>query len=208
MLSNVKRLFKKMQDAERVSVAFDYQYNACKCVVLFSDNTLSGNDPSEIVSIVFIDRNDISRFLESTSNGFGIKFNGGANGFRSFFRINPYQPNTSDIIKSFMAHFDRNVPQHLSPTSDEMKDVLRNYVSNSDPEDPKALYLFSIRHNGKTKDGKQMRRTYYNEHKTIILYPEIYKFFKDIPEVSFCYTTDPSKEVAEPEAILKLGGLS
>ena len=62
-------------------------------------------------------------------------------------------------------------------------------LSISDSEDPEKIYCTMVRRN---PEGK--KRSEFNSDKTKLLRSDLFKYFKDDESISFCYSTELTKE--------------
>ena len=79
-------------------------------------------------------------------------------------------------------------------------------LSKKDSEDPNKVYCFAVKRNPAMKDSltgelKQRKRSVYNDNKTRMLRPSLYKRLGKDHTISFCYSDDPSKDYTDEEII-------
>lgn len=104
-----------------------------------------------------------------------------------------------DILRQFNEHFAQFIPEQVTLNkSDILKTSMVRSLSESDSEDPNKLYCFDARRNG--RNGK---RTKFNDNKTRLLRPTLYSLLKDDQTVSFFYSVDSHQEESDEEILTK-----
>ncbi|MHC3386823.1 DUF6037 family protein [Lacticaseibacillus paracasei] len=78
--------------------------------------------------------------------------------------------------------------------SEEQKEAMSFSLSISDSEDPKKKYCFGVKRNPKGSS-----RSSFNDNKTRLLRPDLYKYFKDDKTISFCYSSEIQAEKTDSE---------
>lgn len=67
--------------------------------------------------------------------------------------------------------------------SEEQTQVMSFSLSKSDSENPNKKYCFAVKRN-----PKGYSRSDFNDNKTRLLRPRLYKYFKDDKTISFCFS--------------------
>lgn len=202
-MSNLRQLRDELsaKDWKLTSFKFNYkQTNYIVLVKLFDDGEVIPQ--YALVKLEFIDSADLDRFLETPANTWCLLID--AKTLRKFFGIT-YGENLGDILREFCTRLGDYIPQHISlPDSIEIPAVEASLQRRPDAEDPNKRYCFAARHNGKSPDGSQKLRTSYNSAITAIRRPRLYEILSPDKTISFCYTSDPSKERTDVEILASI----
>lgn len=125
---------------------------------------------------------------------------------RLFFGIR-YSENLRDILVQFAERLGGYIPTAVNPKKPTIeRQAMVHTLSKKDSEDPNKVYCFAVKRNPATKDSltgelKQRKRSIYNDNKTRMLRPSLYKRLGKDHTISFCYSDDPSKDYTDEEII-------
>ncbi|WP_435308832.1 DUF6037 family protein [Sebaldella termitidis] len=120
--------------------------------------------------------------------------------FRKYFDIEFSE--MGNIIKQFKEHFAKFIPIEVKEDKKEsQKNAMISSLSESDSEDPRKKYCFSVRRNPKKNNGELGQRSDYNDNKTRLLRPSLYARLSADTNLSFRYSIDCNDEKSD-EAII------
>jgi hypothetical protein len=197
VFDNFKLLKEDLEKNGWIMEAFDFNYKKNDYVILAKLYLNEEEKPKyALLKIEFIRADDSKKslVLPVNSNGFMTD----AKTLRSFFDIE-YSENLGEIIQQFNKYFSDFIPTQIkADKSDLLKQSMINSFSKSDNQDPNDKYCFNVIRNG--KNGK---RSPFNDNKTKLLRPNLYLKFKDEPTISFCYSAKSEEEESDEEILLK-----
>lgn len=112
-----------------------------------------------------------------------------------FFRIKTHGDYTKVtlrmIFESFYKHFQKFIPSEVKELSNTQKALVVKALDKHDSS--KGTYCFGVKRNP-IINGVQAHRSIYNDNKTRLLRKDVYAKFSSDSTISFCYSTDSSKE--------------
>ncbi|WP_419776679.1 DUF6037 family protein [Malaciobacter marinus] len=194
IFENFKLLKEDMIRNGWVIEAFPFKYRNHSYIVLTKLYQGNKKPPYALLEVDILKRNDINISLTVPVNVNGFMTD--ARTLREFFGI-AYSENIGDILSQFSEYFSNFIPTKVNLNkSQDLKDAMTNSLSKSDSQDPNKIYCFSIKRNPDTE-----KRTAFNDNKSRLLRPNLYKKFKDDQTVSFCYSSKSEKEKTDEEII-------
>lgn len=197
VFASFKLLKEDMESLGWVIEAFLFKYKNYTYIVLAKLYQENEQKPKfALMKAEFIRQDDASINKTFTVNSSG--FSATPKELREFFGIE-YGTNMGDILRQFNEHFAQFIPEQVTLNkSDILKTSMVRSLSESDSEDPNKLYCFDARRNG--RNGK---RTKFNDNKTRLLRPTLYSLLKDDQTVSFFYSVDSHQEESDEEILTK-----
>lgn len=203
MLKNVKRLRDDMRATGWIITAFPFSYNGIKYVVLFEDFKPTDEENKYMIArLTFIDESDLSRTLECLANSVRLKYDGTLSEFRNYFGIK-FTENAGDIFEQFQNYLGRFIPDKWTKPNALAQKIM---VRRLDKAKPDAIYCYDARHNGVKLSGEPMQRTEYNDNKTRLLRPYLYKMLGQDSNISFYYSDKPEDERSDAEILAVFSG--
>ena len=129
-----------------------------------------------------------------------------AKDLRKFFGIE-YSSNLGSILQQFAEHLGEFIPTAVKGNKPPIeRQAMTHTLSKKDSEDPNRIYCFAVKRNPVIRDSitgvtKQQKRSVYNDNKTRMLRPALYKRLGKDATISFCYSDDPTKDYTDEEII-------
>ena len=189
MLENLKSLKEDMKNNGWTICSFIFKYKNKNYIVLVKRFVGSVKRISEyaLVKLEFMKETDLTDLLEVEANSNRLLID--AKTLREYFGIE-YSNNLGDIINQFSNQLGDSIPTNIKMNiSDIEKQAMVRSLSISDSEDPEKIYCTMVRRN---PEGK--KRSEFNSDKTKLLRSDLFKYFKDDESISFCYSTELTKE--------------
>ena len=189
MLENLKSLKEDMKNNGWTICSFIFKYKNKNYIVLVKRFIGSVKRISEyaLVKLEFMKETDLTDLLEVEANSNRLLID--AKKLREYFGIE-YSNNLGDIINQFSNQLGDSIPTNIKMNiSDIEKQAMVRSLSISDSEDPEKIYCTMVRRN---PEGK--KRSEFNSDKTKLLRSDLFKYFKDDESISFCYSTELTKE--------------
>ncbi|MDO4605659.1 MAG: DUF6037 family protein, partial [Helcococcus sp.] len=182
-LKNLKSLRDDMLKKGWVISSFLFKYNKNEYIVLVHlfNNIRKKKSPYALVLLEFLEKNNLDYNLQVEANSNGLLID--AKELRNYFRIK-YSPNLGDILTQFTDELNKHTPTVVTEKlSEEQTQVMSFSLSKSDSENPNKKYCFAVKRN-----PKGYSRSDFNDNKTRLLRPRLYKYFKDDKTISFCFS--------------------
>lgn len=191
------RLLKSdMEEKGWVIEAFSFNYKNVNYVVLvklYQDHEVKVNRYA-LLKVEFLKSNDIDDNLIVDANVRELFTD--ARTLREYFGIE-WAENLGSILRQFNEHFSRFIPNKVDLSkSDFFKTVMNKSLSESDSENPNKIYCYGVRRN--RNNGT---RSMFNDNKSRLLRPKLYEKFRGDNTVSFCYSSNSSREKSDAEII-------
>lgn len=189
MLENLKSLKGNMKNKGWTICSFIFRYKNTNYIVLVKRFVGSVKRISEyvLVKLEFMKEDNLMDSLEVEANSHSLIVD--AKTLREYFGIE-YNDNLGDIINQFSKQLGNSIPINIKNNiSNIEKQAMVRSLSISDSEDPEKIYCTMVRRN---PEGK--KRSEFNSDKTKLLRIELFKYFKDDESISFCYSTELTKE--------------
>ncbi len=189
LLSNLKELKSDMVNKDWTICSFIFRYKGIEYIVLvkrFVGTEKRGN-PCALVKLHFIKSNDLSDDMQAEANSRGLIIE--AQMLREYFGIE-YTNNLGDILQQFTERLGSVIPKSVPECiSDIERTAMVRSLSRSDSENPNKIYCNKVKRN---PDGG--RRSEFNADKTKLLRASLFEYFRNEPNISFCYYADPAME--------------
>lgn len=195
-LKNLKSLRDDMLKKGWVISSFLFKYNKYKYIVLVHlfNNIRKKKSPYALVLLEFLEKNNLDYNLQVEANSNGLLID--AKELRNYFRIK-YSPNLGDILTQFTDELNKHTPTVVTKKlSEEQTQVMSFSLSKSDSENPNKKYCFAVKRN-----PKGYSRSDFNDNKTRLLRPRLYKYFKDDKTISFCFSDAIENKKTDSEII-------
>lgn len=189
MLGNLKLLKEDMENKGWTICTFTFRYKSIDYIVLVK-RFVGGEkriDRYALVKLEFMKETNLDDPLIVEANSSKLIID--AKKLREYFGIK-YAPNLGDILQQFTARLGRCIPTEikLQPSVLE-KQAMVHSLDRSDSEDPNKIYCTGVKRNPKGKN-----RSVFNADKTKLLRKSLFEYYKDDCSISFCYSTDSTKE--------------
>ena len=202
-MANIKQLRASLKEKGFSTTAFPFNYNNNKYVVLFEVlDTSQKSNKLFIARFTFLKNNDFNNkyTVEANSLRLGINSYDSYKSFCEFFEINPNNK-YKEFLPKFCAFFGRAIP---TTERDDIPEVVHEniirHLASHDSRNPKAIYCYKLMRHHKI-DGKQKKRSVYNNQLAAKRKPKLYELFKDDMSVSFCFSDTPQKEKSDMEIL-------
>lgn len=189
MLENLRMLKEDMVNKDWTICSFIYRYKKIEYIVLVK--RFVGKEKKRnmyaLIKLHFMKSIDLNDDLQVEANSQRLIIE--VKELRKYFSIE-YNENLGDILQQFIINLGESIPKTipLVVTNGEKSAMVRS-LSKSDSEDPDKIYCTKVRRN----PGKD-RRSEFNADKTKLLRNSLFEYFKNDATVSFCYSSDGSKE--------------
>lgn len=93
-----------------------------------------------------------------------------------------------DLFVDFANIFSEFIPEEkIIKKSDRIQKIIG---SRAEGNNPKAVYCYEVRRNGKKADGTLKKRSIANSNKAEMLRPELYETFRNDTNLSFYFSTE------------------
>lgn len=201
MINNIGYLKQDLRNNDWHMTAFLFQYKNTEYDVLFEDiDNLSKKNPYASVKLTFIDIDHPDRTYAVETNQVKIFFD--VKEFRNFFRIE-YSTNLGNIFDQFFQSFLKFVPATAPlKLNDRQNNEIDRCLAENGNHNPNAIYCYDARRLGK-RDGSQLHRSIFISNLTKRRKPDLYKYFKNEPTVTFFYSPNAEDELPTTEIINK-----
>lgn len=189
-LNNLRLLKNDMKSKQWSICDFLFRYKGIEYIVLVKRfvETKKVNGYA-LVKLEFMKSDNIDDSLQVEANSYRLLID--AKTLRSYFGIE-YAYNLGDILEQFSQRLGSSIPTKLpdmKKINDLEKKAMISSLSKSDSEDPNKIYCTGVKRN---PEGQ--KRSEFNSDKTKLLRENLYNSFADDTSISFCYSTDISKE--------------
>ncbi|MFB7158917.1 MULTISPECIES: DUF6037 family protein [unclassified Lysinibacillus] len=193
-LVNLRSLRDDMRSKGENFDIFDFSYNGKSYFVIVKVFDQKDKPKHALVKLVFLRVEDVADKFEAWANVNGLDRK--SKDIRNYFHIPYHEGGVSDALQRLYKALGSNIPTIFNKKRKDDSDknaALSNYVISSDPTDPNKKYCFGVMKTG--------GRSPFNDEKTQLLRKNLYIALGDIKELSFLYSTDPSKEKDDPTII-------
>lgn len=187
-LSNLKELRDDMVSKDWTICSFLFRYKK-QYIVLVKRfvGTEKRVNKYALVKLHFMKYDDICDDMEVEANSRGLIIE--TQTLREYFDID-LSSNLGNILQQFTERLGDAIPKSVPDNiSDIEKTAMVHSLSKSDSEDPDKIYCNKVKRN---PNGG--RRSEFNADKTKLLRASLFEYFRNEPNVSFCYYTDPVME--------------
>lgn len=157
-----------------------------------------------LLQLDFLRADNFNEHFLTEANAAGLMAD--AKELRLFFGIK-YKENLRELLVEFAEYLGGFIPKAVTPKKPAIeRQAMVHTLSKKDSEDPNKIYCFAVKRNPTTKDVltgelKQQKRSVYNDNKTRMLRPSLYKRLGKDPTISFCYSDDSAKDYTDEEII-------
>lgn len=189
LLSNLKELKNDMVNKNWTICSFIFRYKGIEYIVLVKRfvGTEKRINQYALVKLHFMKSNELRNDMQVEANSRGLIID--AQMLRDYFGIE-YTDNLGDILQQFTERLGSAIPKEIPDciSAIERTAMVRS-LSRSDSEDPNKIYCNKVKRN---PNGGQ--RSEFNADKTKLLRASLYEYFRNDPNISFCYYADPAME--------------
>lgn len=189
LLSNLKELKNDMVNKGWTICSFIFRYKGVEYIVLVKRfvGTEKRINQYALVKLHFMKSNNLKDDMQVEANSGGLIIE--AQMLREYFGIE-YTDNLGDILRQFTERLGKAIPKKVPDSvSEKEKTAMVQSLSRSDSEDPNKIYCNKVKRN---PNGGQ--RSEFNADKTKLLRGTLFEYFRNEPNVSFCYYADPALE--------------
>lgn len=189
LLGNLKELKDDMVNKDWTICSFIFRYKGIQYIVLVKRFVGTEQRVNEyaLVKLHFMKYNNINDDMQVEANSSRLIIE--ANKLREYFGIE-YADNLGDILQQFTERLGNVIPKNVPECiSDIERIAMVRSLSRSDSEDPNKIYCNSVKRN---PNGG--RRSVFNADKTKLLRASLFEYFRNEPNISFCYYADPVME--------------
>lgn len=185
-LSNIPILLKNLRDNAWHITSFLFRYKNITYIVLFEDlKYLTLQQSNYCVMLTFIDSSNIERTLSVKANSSCFEFC--VKEFREYFNIE-YSDNLGDVFHQFYIYFNKVIPLNVNLHQTQLeRELVINKLNQRDNDNSTCCY--AVKRNP-VVNGKQYRRSIFNDEKCRLLNPELYEYFKNDKTISFCFRNE------------------
>ena len=204
-LQNLHTLKADMEQKGWVVDSFRFNFKKIDYIVLVM---LFGPDERKdqyaLVQLDFLNAKNFNHHLLVSANAGGIMLS--AEELRRFFGIH-YAENLGDILQQFTNLLGYHIPEKVYNTkSKNERQAIVHALSKKDGEEANKVYCYAVKRNPSIPDAatgtcRQLKRSIYNDNKTRLLRGSLYQKLGKDPTISFCYSEDPEKELADERII-------
>lgn len=188
-LENLKLLKEDMRLNNWSICSFVFHYKGVEYIVLVKRfvGTIKRKSEFALVRLEFMKANDLDDNLDIEANAARLLVN--EDDLRRYFGIEKTN-NSGDIMAQFAEQFGRVIPTEMPKNNSKIeKQAMVRSLSISDSEDPSKIYCYQVKRNPQGN-----HRSMFNSDKTKLLRNNLYEKFKNDDSISFCYSSDESKE--------------
>lgn len=200
VFGNLRLLKNDMEEKGWVIDSFLFRYKDINYIVLVKLYTEDEKKPKyALLKLEFIQQDDFNhRLLVPThSNGFMTDIVS-IIVIKDFFKVE-YQVNLGNFQEQFQEFLASFIPTEVVENkNDTERRVMVMDLSKNDSQNPNRLYCTSVKRNP-NMNGVQQVRSIYNDNKTRLLRPELYREYADERTISFCYSENPDDEKTTEE---------
>lgn len=191
-LENLYILSANLRSVNRMLTIFPFEYNQVKCNIIFHRLTKTYKTYWTI-KLSFLNPNDHSFDFECFANANSLDVD--YQTLSNFFKLkNNGNASIKEIFETFYQKFNLAIDVNAIFIPEEHQNEINQYIYNHENvDDRNKIYLFDLRHTG--------NRSSFNNDKAASRYPEIYKYFADDTEYSFCFTDNDKREVTLDELV-------
>ena len=189
LLSNLKSLKNDMVNKNWTICSFIFKYKRIEYIVLVKRFVGAEKRINQyaLVKLHFMRSNELSNDMQVEANSRGLIID--ARMLRDYFGID-YTDNLGDILQQFTERLGSAIPKEIPDCiSDIEKVAMVHSLSRSDSEDINNIYCNKVKRN---PNGGQ--RSEFNADKTKLLRASLYEYFRNDPNISFCYYADSSMD--------------
>lgn len=189
-LNNLKALKSDMENKGWVISSFLFAYKDINYIMLVKLYLKDESKPNfALLKLHFMKENNFNDDLEIPANTSYLMTD--AKTLRLYFGI-AFSDNLGDVLNQFSQNLGRYIPSKVKQNiTDNEKRAMVYSLSNSDAEDPNKIYCYKVRRNPNKHGGTPGQRSSFNDNKTRILRPELYKKLHSDNTLSFCYSANP-----------------
>lgn len=200
VFDNLKLLKQDMKSKGWIIDSFDFRYKQQDYIVLVKLFERNEKTPKyALLKLVFLNENDFSKKLSVYANAKMLLIE--AKTLREFFGIE-YSSNLGNILSQFAKIFSEFIPTEVIENKKELqKEAMWNSLSESESEDPRKKYCFSVRRNPVKENGDPGKRSPFNDNKTRMSRPKLYKLLGDDPTLSFRYSMKSEEEETDEKIV-------
>lgn len=189
-LKMLRELRQDMIDKEWVITCFPFTFNKVHCCVLVKRYTDDVKPKYALLKLQFIKNYDsqIEDFAApANSSGLMLK-NKEISTLLKFFNI-VCRVKLGTFFSNFNSCLGEAVPSTIKDEFNETElKLMAKSLNYSESEDPNKIYCFAVKRNPLGKDGIQKKRSIFNDNKTKLLRPYLYKKFGSDETISFNYS--------------------
>ncbi|MCY7787453.1 DUF6037 family protein [Bacillus inaquosorum] len=191
VFKNLRYLKLDMEEKGWCIDSFEFKYKQQFFIVLIKLYEDAEAKPDyALLKIEFLRQGDFDDSLLVPANS--AKLFVDAKTLREYFNID-YSENLGCILQQFNQHFSNFIPTKVIETkSNIQKKAMVCSLNQSEAENPNKLYCYAVKRNPKKTDGTLGQRSPFNDNKTRLLRPELYKRLRNDTNLSFCYSVDPN----------------
>lgn len=200
-LENIKYIKTDMENKGWVISSFLFTYKAQKYVVLVELYSKEEIKPDyALLKLHFLKENNFDDDLETPANSYSLMTD--AKRLREYFGI-AYSDNLGDILRQFSEKLGKYIPRKFElPKTDLERKAMVHSLGCKESNEPDKIYCYDVRRNGHKMDGTPKKRSPYNDNKTRLLRPILYKRFYKDNTLSFCYSDKQIDEKSDDDITL------
>lgn len=200
VFENLKTLKTDMETKGWIIDSFLFQYKRIQYIVLVKLYTENERKPRyALLKLEFIRQDNLDSRLQIPVNVNGFLTDIVSIGdIKAFFGVE-YQVNFGVFIEQFYERLAGFIPTEVSENkNDAERRAMVADLSRKDSENPNKIYCTGVKRNPNV-DGVQQHRSPYNDNKTRLLRPDLYKEYGDEDTISFCYSENAEDEKTKEE---------
>lgn len=189
LLSNLKELKDDMVNKDWTICSFIFRYKGIQYIVLVKRFVGTEQRVNEyaLVKLHFMKYNNINDDMQVEANSSSLIIE--AKKLREYFGIE-YTDNLGDILQQFTERLGNVIPKNVPECISNIERIaMVRSLSRSDSEDPNKIYCNKVKRN--SNGG---RRSVFNADKTKLLRASLFEYFRNEPNISFCYYADSVME--------------
>lgn len=189
LLSNLKELKNDMVNKDWTICSFIFEYKEIEYIVLVKRfvGTEKRENQYALVKLHFMKTNDLRDDMQVEANSSRLIIE--TQTLREYFGIE-YTDNLGNILQQLTKRLRDVIPKNVPECiSDIERTAMVRSLSRSDSEDPNKIYCNKVKRN---PNGGQ--RSVFNADKTKLLRTSLFEYFRNEPNISFCYYADPAME--------------
>ncbi|MCY8232351.1 DUF6037 family protein [Priestia endophytica] len=201
LFKNLPSLLKDMERKKWIIDSFPFRYKDRQYIVLLTRYKETERKPREHAKakVEFISRDNINNSVLGYVDFFNVHFDN-VKDFCNFFNVKIGNANR-DLFKDFSRIFSEFIPKEKVI---DKNDIERKLIgSRVEGNNPKAIYCYDVRRNGRKEDGSTNKRSIENSNKAQALRPELYEQYRKDENLSFFFS-DKEEDKRRNEEIMEL----
>ncbi len=190
-------LLKDMEKKQWMIDSFFFEYKSEQYIVILTLYNEKERKPDKYAKakVEFIKDNNTDHSIKGFIDFYEVHFDGFKE-FCDFFGVESRNAGRN-LFVDFADIFSNFIPEEkIIKKSERIQKIIG---SRAEGNNPKAVYCYDVRRNGKKADGTSKKRTIANSNKAEMLRPELYETFRKDTNLNFYFSTEKADCKSDPE---------